>query len=407
MSSDDDQCASPVRRDWVQQEAPSPQRQAALAEFSDLVKRMLSMGFRQSELAKTLTGLVVEASKGLPPSRVLYCASYGGFGYSDHFKQFKKGLASDSATPTQRCKLIPSLVTLCAAQRVSVSLRSRLTNVALVQAYGQHIFEQHPAIGRLAYAYLAGVGAAMQTAYAYTDSHNTLDVTRMRLQQLDEALKEAPGSDSDWSKLEHYLSHGRMWVPPPRLDGLLFLEKPQAAIDFAPYTQQAREEMRVCLAAACEALGTAHTKAHGALHAKLLTACGGDSSMAEQLVASLHEKLPGKVPWAQQQPRKSRWEEEEPTFAEALAQHGDHWAVWQCQAQFSVTPIHSLIKRPQVLDKLLAAGMADAQVLARCYEQLGLAAASTRFCKLAIKEVPQLAEWRIHEYDGSESVQLL
>lgn len=88
------------------------------------------------------------------------------------------------------------------------------------------------------------------------------------------------------------------------------------------------------------------------------------------------------------------------TFPEAVTEHGEHsYALWQCHRHFDETVMCFLLLHPDYTERL-----ASNRENVSCALELGLCAASSRYCVLRIKEVPCMAEWEVGEYDGNESI---
>jgi len=94
------------------------------------------------------------------------------------------------------------------------------------------------------------------------------------------------------------------------------------------------------------------------------------------------------------------------SFAEAVEYYTPGpmpWAMWKCDEHVNERVMRFLQEHSDLLEPKEPNEDDDTKVC----ELLGLIFASDAYSRLEITEVPQILDWQIHEYDGSESVTIV
>lgn len=116
------------------------------AVFGELILRQ---GRKAFELHKRIRDIIEGTSKNLPPTKVLYNDTYGGYSYSHAFNMFLAQQYLEKTMPAE------SLATRCAVQpKLHSGVEHRIRNVHFIIQFGQHIMERWPGIAKLVKAYM-------------------------------------------------------------------------------------------------------------------------------------------------------------------------------------------------------------------------------------------------------------
>lgn len=300
---------------------------------------------------------VMEAVKDLPKIPVLYNKTYGGYGYSKHFRRCKLDVKIDAAFSRHH--------------------HMRVCDVPYIEAYGKHCKNEFPFIARMIATYnarnLNGVCKYMHTL-DYT--HEKLQKTAAVKQRIMETDMSQFGDDCNVTYINVYCF---------------------CIDDVIKYNHSA-------LVAFCNAQIELHQKTLHDTKALLLKDMG-DEQMCDDMIASVthlfeEEKEAESQAWYQ----KPKWNEVHVpdkglirlSFTHALSFYNEsHFAVWKCQLHYREAPMRFLLLYPKyfIEDIDMCSDM-----------EMGLLCASDAYCKLAINYVPPLVHWSIEEYDGLESV---
>lgn len=323
-----------------------------LSHFKDLVKDLVKeQGVKHRDLIKVIRETLLEESKNLPKIPVLYCSSYGGFGYSLQFKAFVNNDDSEEEdedeleianTVSIRKVEAPSGINIV---HIAPWIRTRITHVQMMAPFGKHCLEQYPIVAKMMRAY---------HAYGLKDVFNK--IAKIYVCQ---SRCETIGKDMEKSKDDAFLDVCNKGM----VKELEMMESNRSGLEgFSD-----------------EQIGT----------------------MLEIYTYVFPEERDNKKKNWYNSPDEKR---QKLNFAKGIEVYGqDHFAIWKLQGEYNIEAMRFMLVNKDAFPEVqLNAEQEEAMLL-----KAGLMFASSPYCQLAIDYVPQLVDWDINEYDGLESVRIL
>jgi len=360
-------------------------------EFRAIVKKLvLEKAYRHSELVKEIRTIIEEQSKNGPFVNVLYCASYGSYGYSSEFQKFIKGNGeinedngcdddndSDSFDDDYCC-----------------NPKCRVDHALLIPSFAKTILGSFPVIKSMIEKYFA---YKLDKVVENVKKYNHNKQSAINIQKLVEHFSNTPGScfgdiDTDYSK--NFLTVSDFTFKKHVGEFNLNMARK------ATFIRAAQDAVQV------------HQK-YMETHLKSFSELGLNQGMIECMI----ETVDWKFPEEEAELKKSKYarriwtkklenqdDYKKMSLLEAVHYYGEnHWAVWECQSTFSRIAMRFLVRFPDLFKEIVL----DDDVNEKMLLKAGLAFASSSSCTLQVHKVPELMDWKIHEYDGLESIQVI
>jgi len=328
-----------------------------LQQLRTLTKQLITEhNIDHETIKKEVYSAVKELSDELPPIKVLYNKTYGGFGYSTQFQTYLDMNGVDSSD-------------------FRTNTETRVQNVTFIERYGKQCKEAYPFVSRLIALYnkynLRHIFCQVSLLSTALDRLKDIDDATNKINARDE--KEF-GSDTD---MQYGVSlYGDVDNLIERYEKTSLLS---TLSDMKSKTLVNVSELKSNIADLLQ------DKTHI------------DLILENNRVHFPEEDDDAKVPWY----AKKKWEDENHDrmcFLDAVTKYGeDYFGIWKCQGQYTESIMRFLLKfHSQFQIQSPHDYCTDLEV--------GLLCASGKYCQLSVGDAPQLLHWWIGEYDGLESI---
>jgi hypothetical protein len=364
--------------------------QTQLEAFNALVLDLvIHHNVKQSKLIDMMQKVLQNEVKKKPKIKVLYNATYGGYGFCCEFMEYPFHYVTENNENNENNENI-----------------YRVTDVAKVEAFGTTCCQNHPVLAKMLRVYTGlGLETIVKKIRLCVMDTNYI----IALQKVLETVKS--DSSQDW---------GDGSVSSTSIDEISIYELKILANDNITLDKLkhfTKEEIVSKINSFIETLGFTIQETKERCNETLPT-CFDYESIVESTGFLFEEEVENrKQAWYD----RKKWNERDVmntgkddtddtdddtdarlTFMDALKTFGEtHWRIWKCQCHYDDSTMRYLL---QTRDMWKDIDLCDD---VNVYTDMGLLCASSAYCKLAIKEIPPVLEWRIGEYDGKENVCLV
>jgi hypothetical protein len=326
-------------------------------QLQELVKDLvLNKGISHKSIKLLVQQSIEEAVKTLPDIPVLYCACYGGYGYSTQYKDFKREYKARNTLSNEHEKYISN----------NHCFISRVQNVQIIEAYGKQCELDFPGIAKMITIYntynLSEVYADIAKYCYYLDEING----NKMVAQLVSSTSEAQFGENI---SVNYVPYFKYKLQPAHL-----------CSDILKYSKTALEEK-------IEKDREKFSELHIELEMKL------DSSKVHKCWKKMVKIF--------KEEKELKETMQKLSFMDAIKYYSpEHFAIWKCQNIYNEEAMHFLLREDiDVLD-VDNATLCDGEH----YRKIGCLFGSGRYCQLEIGYVRPYIDWRINEYDSKEQI---
>jgi hypothetical protein len=320
------------------------------------VDLVLNHNIKHRAIAKAISKALKQKAEKLPKIRVLYCASHGGYGYSDEFDEYLRKNKEDYSE--------------------YFSYEERIIHVACISKFGQELIQTYPDIASMIRKY---------KHYNLEEVFNIIHNTTLKTKHLNMLKKNyllaKKANDND------FLQKQQIEVI---ADWDLYSEN----LDLSKYSRElVLDTLKNTISKFEIDIKNYQEKLNTQFNSSIL------EKMFESFQFLYEDEIENKkLPYYS----RKKWnytENNKPILFSTAIKYYDTclYKIWECQSYFNKNAMRFLLEYPDLLDDIH---------LDIC-ESIGLLFANSEYCKLQIGEIPQLLDWTIHEYDGLESIVIL
>jgi len=319
-------------------------------------------GMDHADIKRIVFKVCSNVSEALPKLRVLYNDTYGGYGYSKDYKEFRaKHLEAVGKNESTYRGLY----------------EERIKDVDCVEAFGKHCKDKYPLIAQMIATYKHHDMATLD--FRIKDivyRRKCMDTIHNALQTTTATPEDQFGDETNVG----YVFYG--------------------TFDFEKAHKYSKESLILWLVEEKNKITKSLEESTSYVFNKV-----GDKTewLIENYTVVFDEEDTDDVLWY----KKKKWDEKmtpnngmvKLSFVDAIKEYGEsHFAIWKCQGHFRQDVMRFLLKHPDVIP------LVDSEL---CKDiDIGLVFASGEYCKLQVGEAPQLLDWWIGEYDGKEGISI-